>query len=259
MAVAVFGTTFKGVLVIWSYRFNIAVELVAMVLWFVGISLLIGRGEIESEGLPSTLLGFLVWFYASIAVSNMSWGLMEEAQAGTLEQMYMSPAPTWLVFLGRVLAMLLYGTAMVLIVAAILMALLDVRLPMTVQALPVMVLTLAGLFGLGFAIGGAALVFKRVDALSYLTIDSLLFLNGSFLPVDQLPEWLERFTKLLPTTQGIIVLREVVLEGRSLASVSADGSLGLLAVHSAVFLLAGLGVFKFCESVARRRGSLGQY
>ena len=259
MAVAVFGTTIKGALVLWSYRFNIIVELFATCLWFVGISLLIGRGEIESGELPGTLLGFLVWFYASIAVTNMSWGLMEEAQAGTLEQMYMSPTPTWMIFVGRVMAMLLYGTGMVLIVAATLMLSLGIRLPVNVQALPVFGITIAGLFGLGFAIGGAALVFKRVEALSWLTIDALLFLNGSFLPVDRYPEWLESFAKLLPTTQGIIVLREVVLDGRSLAAVWADGSLGNLVLHSGVVLLVGWLVFKYCERVAKRRGTLGQY
>ena len=55
------------------------------------------------------------------------------------------------------------------------------------------------------------------------------------------------------------MLRRVVLDDMSLASVWQDGSLVWLTVHTVVFLFAGWGVFLWGERVARGRGLLGQY
>ena len=251
--------TRKGLLLMWAYRFNMVLELVTMGTIFVFIGYLMGDGELDPERLDGTLIGFLVWFYAAIAIGSMSGNLSEEASTGTLEQMYMSPVPTWIIFVGRVLSTVLVSTFMVLAVGAVLVLLLGIEISLSVQALPVMVLTLLGLFGLGYGIGGATLVFKRVPALTNMMTNLLLFLNGSLLPVDRLPEGVGLLAKALPTTQGIIVLREVLLEGRSLSAVWADGSLVYLTLHSALFLATGWLVFKYAEGVAKRRGTLGQY
>ena len=89
--------------------------------------------------------------------------------------------------------------------------------------------------------------------------NALLFLNGAFLPVDRLPVWMEAFARTLPTTQGIIVLRRIVLDGASLAAVWQEGSLIWLVVHSAVYFVVGWFFFKWCEKKAREQGALGQY
>ena len=102
-------------------------------------------------------------------------------------------------------------------------------------------------------------MFKRVPALTNMVTNLLLFLNGSLLPVDRLPDGVELAAKALPTTQGIIVLRDVMLEGRSLSAVWSDGSLVYLALHSALFLAVGWLAFKYAEGVAKKRGTLGQY
>jgi ABC-2 type transport system permease protein len=123
----------------------------------------------------------------------------------------------------------------------------------------VLLLTLLGILGFGFLIAGAVLVFKQVESLANLVQNVLIFLNGSLLPVEQMPRWLSSVAHVLPTTQGIVVLRRVVLDGQRLAAVWRDGSLPWLIAHSGLFLLAGWTVFLFCERAAKRQGSLGQY
>lgn len=256
---ATFSETRKGLLLMWDYRFNLFMQLFMLSFIFVGISFFMGQGELQPEALASTLLGYLVWFYAVGAISNMSWNLMEEMQAGTLEQMYMSPAPSSMILIGRVLSTMISTTVMVSIVAVALMLLLGVQLPMRLEGLPVLGITLIGLFGFGFIIGGATLLFKQVEALANLAQYVLLFLNGSLLPVDQLPPTIEAFALSLPSTQGIIVLRNVVLEGQSLVAAWNDQSLIWLTVHSVVYFVVGLIIFKWCEKRARTLGSLGHY
>ena len=106
----------KGLIITWNYRANSVMELLTLVFVFVFISYFAGGGEIDSEMLPGSLLGFLVWYYAAFAISGMSGSLTDEASTGTLEQLYMSPVPTWLVFVGKVIATFMSGTALVAIV-----------------------------------------------------------------------------------------------------------------------------------------------
>ena len=249
----------KGLIVAWSYRVNSAIELLTLVFVFIFISYFAGGGEIDSERLPGNLLGFLVWYYAAFAISSMSGGLMDEASTGTLEQLYMSPVPTWLVFLGQVIGTFVRGTALVAIVGVILWMILPITLPWNLAALPPFALTMVGLFGFGYAIGGLTLVYKQISSVQGLLTNVLLFLNGALLPVNHFPVWLETFARFLPTTQGIIVLRKVVIDDMPLAAVWEDGSMVFLVVQSALYLTAGWTLFTVGERVAKRRGTLGQY
>ena len=95
---------------------------------------------------------------------------------------------------------------------------------------------MVGLFGFGYAIGGLTLVFKQISSVSGLVTNMLLFLNGTLLPVHHFPAWLETIAVFLPTTQGIIVLRKVVIDGASLTAVWQDGSMVFLAVQIDIVL-----------------------
>ncbi len=251
--------TYKRFILLWSYKFNVLTEMFMIGFLFIGISFFISGGKPDPELMASALLGYLIWFFAVSAISDMSWGIREETQTGTLEQMCMSPLPSGLLQAGRSVSSLIWSSTMVILVGGILMILLGVRIPVRLSALPVFALTLAGLYGFAFILGGATLLFKQVQPLANLLQNMLLFLNGSFLTVEQMPSWLETVARTLPTTQGIVVLRRVVLEGASLAAVWQDGSLVWLTAHAAAYLLVGWFVFLWCEQEARRRGVLGQY
>jgi ABC-2 type transport system permease protein len=173
--------------------------------------------------------------------------------------MYMSPTDPGLLILGRSLATILTTSLIAILIALGPMLLLKIRLPLAPATLPVFFITILGLFGFGFAVGGFTLIFKQVAALSDLIQYALVFLNGALLPVEVFPPWLAFISKLLPTTQGIIVLRQVGIEGKSLVEVWQSGTLVWLLVHSAVFLILGWLIFKWCEMAAKNRGLLGQY
>ena len=149
-----FNETRKGLIIMWSYRFNTLIELFMLGFIFIAISFFMGRGELDRELLGGTLLGFLIWFYAAIVVGTLSRNLMEEAQASTLEQLYMSPTPTWMIFVGRVFSTLVTSSAMVLTVGVGLVLILQIDIPVTWRAFPVFGLTMAGVLGLGLPSAG---------------------------------------------------------------------------------------------------------
>jgi ABC-2 type transport system permease protein len=249
----------KGFMILWNYRFNSISELLVMAILFIGIGFFKGDGQLEPALLAPILLGYVMWYYAQVFILNMSFNLTEEAEAGTLEQMYMSPAPMGLILVGRVFAALITASLQILLVTAILMLLLDIRFPLYGSGLLVFLLTLFGLFGFSFFIAGLTLIFKHVSGIANLLINLLVLVNGTLVPVAKFPPWLATFATTLPTTQGIVVLRNVLLNGQSLADAWKDGSLVLLVVNSTLYCALGWLFLQWAERTAKRQGSLGQY
>ena len=250
---------YKGLLIQWSYKFNLIMESIMLIMMFVGITFFVGNGQLYPERLPSSLLGFLVTFFAMVAIGTMAYNLREEAQQGTLEQWYMSPAQPSVVQIGRTLATFIVTIITIIPVALPLMWAFGIRFPWRWEAVPVFLLILLGVYGFGFVVGGATLVFKQVGPLANMVQNLLLFLNGAFLPVEQFPGWLKSVAYTLPTTQGIIVLRRIVLDNEPLLNLWLGGGLIRLVIHSALYLMAGLLVFAMAERAAKKRGLLGQY
>jgi ABC-2 type transport system permease protein len=257
--IVILGETRKDLLIFWTYKANLLTYVLTLGFGFVGIGFLIGGGTLDPGQLAPVLLGYLVWYYAMSLVSDISLGLRGEIDAGTLEQMSMSFVPIGVVLTGRILANLITTTVQVFLIGGVLFLFLGIRIPLRWEGLPVLALTLLGVSGFGFMVAGGMLVFKRFESFANLIQNTLLFLNGSIVPVTAMPGWLAVTARTLPSTQGIVVLREVVLDGQSLASVWQGGSLMWLVVHSAIYLAIGWLVFTYCERVAKEQGSLGQY
>jgi ABC-2 type transport system permease protein len=260
---AAYAEAVKGMLLIIGYRFNNVGYLLTFVFVFIGIGFFMGNGRIQAGSMESPLLGYLVWFFGLKAIEHMAFMLAEEARGGTLEQMYMTPAPMGVVMLGRSIGTLAVSAVQAAIIGVILVLVLRLQVtfdpPVVANAVPVFVLTMMGLFGFGFVVAGLTIVFKQIGTLINMLQNLLLFLSGAILPVDRLPPAVGTFAKTLPSTQGIVVLRQVVFDRLSLADVWTNGGLPWLAVHSALYFILGWVFYSYCESVAKRQGSLGQY
>lgn len=250
---------YRRLLLVWSYKFNMLMQLAMVALIFLGAAFFLGHGQIDPQQAPSMLLGYAVWCYARIILLESSFFLTVEAQSGTLEQMYMSPVNAGFLLIGRMLAMLISTSCTLVLPVGTLSLLLHVSLPLQWLSVPILLLALIGLIGFCMMICGAVLVFKQVDNLADLLQNALLFLAGTLVPLSSFPGWLAAISRLFPLTQGIVVLREITFEGQSLAVTWANGSLPWLILQSLLYLGLGWTVFKICERVAMHRGLLGQY
>jgi len=256
---ALWGEVRKGLLISWTYKANTLVSLFTLGFIFVGIAFFMGGGELDPERIASSMVGYLVWMYVVQAISDLTYGLRGEISAGTLEQLEMSPAPAGLLLIGRVITNFTITTLQVALMATVMRFLFDVRVSWRVEALPALLLTLVGVLGFGYLLAGAMLVFKQVESFSNLMNNALAFLNGTFLPVGAMPGWLAGISMSLPSTLGIVVIRGILLQDKTLADTWREGSLGWLAINAGIYLIVGVVVFGICERVAKNRGSLGQY
>lgn len=222
------------------------------VLLLLGARAVGGAGFADEGGTGGLVVGFVVVTLVTLSYSTVAAGVQEEASRGTLEQIAMSPYGLPVVLLVTTIAASGFQVAemTVLLVAAVLTTGTTLS-PDLLSALPIVVLILAGVQGVGFVMGGLALVFKRVTSLTALL--PLLFIVLVAAPYDSL-----RLLGLLPVTGGASLLEDVLVDGTALTALP-PADLGLLLASSALWLGGGLLVFSRLERVARSRALLGQY
>ena len=249
----------KDLLVELSYRLDLILSFVLWILIFLGSVLLVGGGQITPALLASAALGFVLTSYAGDIMQYMTSHVEAAARAGTLEQLYLSIVPARVLMLAKMMGSLIISTVSLLLSGVVLMAFTEFRLAFKWEAIPVVILTWLGLFGFGYIVAGGTLLFKQIGSASSLLTGMLYFVNGTYIPLETLSPTLSILGRLLPAGQGIIVLRAIVLEGRTLGDVLGDGSAVFLIVHSTILFALGWQIFRWAETIAKQRGSLGQY
>jgi len=238
------------------YIFNTISGLITMyiifLLLFYGAKTVGGSTFQTGDSLEGLVVGYMVWMLALLAYQDLAWGISMEAEIGTLEQLYLSPAgfswvnASWLivrsvvslVFLGLILLVMMLTTGQWLN--------LDL-----VSLVPLILLTMLAPYGFGFMTAGLALVFKRIQAA--FQILQFVFVAFVAVPITQFA-----WVKFLPLAMGNHLLRQVMVDGTRLWGLPA-GELGLAAAVGVGYFLLGLGAFSYCVNAARDRGLMGQY
>lgn len=219
---------------------------------FYGAAALVGASTTTGDTLEGVVVGFMVWSFAVLAYGTLSWGMIEEAQQGTLEQLYMSPLGFGWVTILRVAAHFIINVFIVLVILLLMMATTGRWLNLDVLSLiPLVLLTVAGAYGIGFFMGGLALVFKRVQS----ALQTLQFVLAVFIAA---PMGWTPFMRFLPLSLGTRLIGAVMIDGHSLLELPPGDVLFLIG-NSAVYFGLGFLAFKLFENVARDRGLLGHY
>lgn len=218
-------------------------------LFFSGVHYLAGPGLL-GDRLEALVIGLLSWSLAFSLLSNTASTLSEEALAGLLEQLVLTkPGLLGVVLIRAVLSLLHIGLLNVPIFLAVL---LSSRAQLHVQpiSLPLLAALAMGSLGIGLALGGLALIHKRIGQLLGLLQFALL---GLFLVrFETLPRPWDALGYVLPLAPAVSALRETV--GRGLA---LEPTLFFWVVANAIACFI-LGVWLFVRSLrlARRRGLL---
>lgn len=211
-------------------------------------------GQIDGFGdtLSSMVVAYAVWAFALTAYQNLTNGVVMEAQQGTLEQLAMSPFGLVRVLFGHVAAGLVFNFGVTTVLLVLMMSVsgrwLNIDL---LSVIPLALVTIVGIVGVGFAVAGLAVVFKRVESALQIALVVLIALVA--VPVESVT-----FVKYFPLAWGTALLRRVMVDGDSILSM-APGDLLFLVANSAGWLILGVGIFKILEGVARDRDLLGHY
>lgn len=247
----------KGLLVAWSRKATLVPQVVLAMVMYLMVQLVLGEGRIIHTVLPLTLFSFLAYFVVYMAMMNMVAGLLEEANAGTLEQSLLGPLRPWTLSIGRLIAAVGEGVATSLVAAALLVPLLGIRVPDRPAALVPIALTLVDIAGTALLMGALGLVVKSIGAIVHVIGSMFILLNGGFVPISAFPDWLAVISRILPTTLGASATREVLFERVSLGGAWTDHSLQWAALHAAFMLSLGAVAFRAAIRQGLREGRLG--
>lgn len=201
--------------------------------------------------LEGTIIGFFVWTFTIYAFSNLAWNLISEAQTGTLEQLYLAPCGFRWVCACTIVSDFVFSFVPIMLLLVAMMATTGRWLRVDlVSLIPLLLITLLGAYGVGFALGGLALVFKRIQAL--FQIMQFVFIGLLVIPL-RVPG-----VKYLPLAMGNDLIRSVMVDGVRLWRLP-PGDILTATVVGALYLAIGIAIFSLCERNAKSRGLLGHY
>lgn len=216
------------------------------------------HGPMNPQVAGGALVGFLMWFYGIAAVMGIAGDVTREAQVGTLEQVYLSPFGPPLILIFRQIASLAVVTAMIVCIAGICVLITKAKVEWHLQqTVPLLLMTMVGLYGLGLILGGLALVFKRIQNLLMIVQFALLFVTMA--QVERTTGILRVFVSTFPLSHGTGMIRTISLGKTTLSKLVADGQVTILILSSVLYLLVGLAIYRILDAAARKRGLIGHY
>jgi ABC-2 type transport system permease protein len=253
---AVLNETQKSLWLLWGHRTIVLLEILTFVAFYPFLQFVIGNGTIQRALVPPTLLAFLALPLLYLAILKLVGDLLEEVNSGTFEQMHLSPFSPASLLVGRLLAFVLEGVLIAVVVGVLMTWWLGVGIPLRPAGLLPAALTVIDIIGFALLIGGLALALPQIGAIAHLFSGLILILNGTLIPLEWYPAWVQTLARFLPTTLGVEAMRKVVQQGQSLGAVWADGTLPWLLIHAAGLAALGWLVFLFNDRRAMRHGTL---
>lgn len=252
---------------IWkSYRIN---AISSLIMWSIVFPILLvtlmnvaaNAGINYSVNLQmASLIGFLIWRLCTGALVAIPGMIEQEASTGTLENVIVtSSLPLPLLLLFRVLARSIQLCLEVIVLGFVLAFVF--RLPFAISPTAVLVafVTLVGVWGVGFALAGLAIIYKNIGGITNLVAYLAFTISGAFVPLNSLAVVFAILKYTFPMTWGIDILRQVIINGCGLSCLIHKGSLIGLLLQSLGLLIIGFVVFNASLNKAAVRGELGVY
>ena len=197
-------------------------------------------------------VGIAFMLVVQAAVTQATTRIGEEQRTGTIEHLVSSPTPVAAVALGLGAYPVMFAmvrTAAYLLLAGIVLGL-DIGRTSWVGVAVVLLLGGIATASIGVFLAALAVAFSFGTAGSRVVLVALIFLSGTYFPVDVLPAWAQSLGYLLPTRFALDGLRETI------AGSPWVGSAAALAATAVVGIPLSVLAFAAAVRFASRRGTL---
>jgi ABC-2 type transport system permease protein len=226
---------------------------------YLGLQYVIGQGTIQHDLLPRTMVGISGYLMLQFASMVMVADLVEEKRGGTFAQAQLTPAPLWLIMIGRLITASMMGVVVAVVATLVPMLVTGTTIPLKWAALVPYTLVIANALAFTFMLAAFALSSPMIGVLQSLLTSMVILLNGAVMPLSLFPAWLAVVARLLPTTMGVEATAKVLFKDASLGDIWSDGTLPWLIAYTVALALLGWYVFVRNHRRALRDGRLGQY
>lgn len=222
------------------------------------VMMLFAPAEMEERLKGITLYGFVIYIFFSHSIWTVGLGVQREKIEGTLTALYLTPASRLLTLLARSLATLAWtslAALLGLLIAQFIIGPLPIHNPGL--ALGILLFTISGLIGLGFALAGLALRFgESIELFANILEFGLMGLCAFFFPFALLPPALQQVARLIPLSYAVDAFRAVTLGAHQPELLNLEAELVIIIVFGLLSPLLGYAIYHINERIVRREGLL---
>jgi len=225
------------------------------------------RGDLQAGMFEFLYVGNAFFVYVTAVLS--ATGIMvydDREHYQMLKYIYLAPIRIYWYFLGRSAAHITISTLGVVVTLAIGVAFFDLDLDLAVIDWPLLLFAvvsgLVAVLAIGLLLIGIALVTAMHSLSSTEAVAGVFYLaSGCIYPIDILPGWLQAFSKVLPFTYWMEMIRRAVLGQRLSPALAWLSNIELVAIMAAstigLMVISHYG-FKLCDYGARYYGKVDQ-
>jgi ABC-2 type transport system permease protein len=227
------------------------------------------RGATEmTDGMTSStggimMYGFVLFMFASDTLWTIGYNIREEQYQGTLESLYLTPASKFASLVSRV-TMIVVWTGLLSVAAVVFVQLFLGRLPFQNVGLGALLLvfTLSGMFGIGFAFAAYTLIVKEsAQTTANLLQFVIMIVCGMFFPFRALPGVLQSIARLVPLSYAVDAFRSTLMGYPpgfpELASIQTE--VVIVIAFGILMPMVGYWVYQRAERRARITGGLAEF
>lgn len=189
------------------------------------------KREVLDRVAPALLAVFALFF--TFIFTGVSF--LRERSQGTLERLMTTPVGRWDILIGYLVGFLLFATIQTVVVLIFTVTALQINYQGDLWQIFVLlsILTVVSV-SLGIFISTFANNEFQVVQFIPMVFAPQVFLSGIFLPIEEMPGYLEAIAMFLPLTYAVEALQDIMLRGESLGSVASE--IGILAAFAAALL-----------------------
>jgi ABC-2 type transport system permease protein len=261
----------KQLIIMTRYPVNFIVSfamIFIIILMFAFATMMFSRGGLEAGAESGQtggimMFGFIVFMFLSDTLWTIGYNVRWEQYEGTLESLYLTPASKFASLVSRVTISLVW-TGLNVLAALFFVEYVLGRLPFHNLGLGayILVMTLSGTFGFGFAFAAYTLLVKESAQMTANFLQfALLVVCGMFFPFSVLPPLVGFVSRLIPLSYAVDAFRSTLMG-------YPPGFPELLPIGQELVIVTGFGLlmplvgyilYKAAEHKVRVDGSLAEF
>jgi ABC-2 type transport system permease protein len=185
--------------------------------------------------------GIVALLLLVITTNLSSMAIVREKELGTLEQLNVTPLARWQLIVGKLLPYAAIGMLDVLLVVSVAVFWFEIPVRGSVALLLGMSLVyLLSTLGLGLFVSTISSTQQQaMMTTTFFLLLPMVFLSGFVFPIENMPEWIQPITYLIPLRYFLVIVRDIFMKGVGLETFWPE-AIALLAWGLAVLTLATL-------------------
>lgn len=243
-------------------------QMFIIILLFTFATLMFSPGGHQLGGAGGTtggimMYGFVLFMFLSDTLWTIGYNIRWEQYQGTLESLYLTPASKFASLVSRVTVSLVW-TGLNLIAAMLFVQVTLGRLPFRHLGLAayLLVMSLAGTFGFGFAFAAYTLEVKESAQLTANFLQfALMALCAMFFPFSTLPAFVSAISRLIPLSYAVDAFRSTLMgyPPGFPELLPIEQEIVIVTLFGLLMPLLGYGLYKAAEYKGRKDGSLAEF